>query len=172
MQRGLVALGALAVVLALGGVICTPLADTGPASEALLVGSLEFGPSAADGTLRSSNQAAGQVLESTQLDRSDAVANRHQIVYTLGGRRPGDRLVGLSSDSKFWSTAQDVKLDLQYPQAGVGAVVTYVEVTVDQSSQAGTGYVVAGGIGQRFVRLVIEAYGTQHFTYTAAIYGV
>ncbi|XP_052873322.1 uncharacterized protein LOC128278628 [Anopheles cruzii] len=164
MQRTLFALGAL-VALVFGGAICTPLADP-PAPT--LQGSLAFGPARSSIPAPAAGQP--QLLESTQLDRSDA--NRQQIVYTLGGRRPGDRLVGLSSDSKFWSTAQDVKLDLSYPQAGVGAVVTYVEVTVDQSSQVGTGYVVAGGIGQRFIRLVIEAYGTQHFKYTAAIYGV
>ncbi|EAT33832.1 AAEL013895-PA [Aedes aegypti] len=95
-----------------------------------------------------------------------------QLVYTLGQRVVGDRLVSTKSDSKQWPTLQDVTLSLAYPQSGVGAVVTYVQVIVKQSSNLGKGYVVSGGIGQRFIHLNIEAYSTNYFTYTVQIFGL
>ncbi|XP_052900763.1 uncharacterized protein LOC128307082 [Anopheles moucheti] len=98
-------------------------------------------------------------------------STRQVITYTIGQHSSGERLVGMASNQQSWTTPQDVKLELQYPTAGVGAVVTYVEVVVNQSSSAGRGYIVSGGVGQRNVRLVIEAYDTFFFNYNAAIYG-
>ncbi|XP_055601393.1 uncharacterized protein LOC129750164 [Uranotaenia lowii] len=95
-----------------------------------------------------------------------------QLVYTVGKRQVGDRLVATTADSKTYSTLQDVTLNLAYPQSGLGAIVTFAQVVVNQSSNIGKGYVVAGGIGQRFIHLVIEAHSTQYFTYNAQIYGV
>ncbi|XP_001664091.2 uncharacterized protein LOC5578882 [Aedes aegypti] len=100
-----------------------------------------------------------------------ARSTRQQIVYTLGNRLSGDRLVGTSQDGTSWSSLQDVTLNLRYPQAGSGAVVSYVQVVVNQSSNQGRGYVVSGGIGQRYIQLVIEAYSTSYFQYNAQIYG-
>ncbi|KXJ84397.1 hypothetical protein RP20_CCG009866 [Aedes albopictus] len=97
--------------------------------------------------------------------------NRQQIVYTLGNRLSGDRLVATSQDGASWATLQDVTLNLRYPQAGTGAVVSYVQVVVNQSSNQGRGYVVSGGVGQRYIQLVIEAYSTSYFQYNAQIYG-
>jgi len=62
-------------------------------------------------------------------------------------------------------------LTLQYPTSGTGAVLTFIRVTVDQSTNIGQGYVVAGGIGQRAIIIVIEAYSTTYFNYVAEIYG-
>ncbi|EAT33840.1 AAEL013885-PA [Aedes aegypti] len=100
-----------------------------------------------------------------------ARSTRQQIVYTLGNRLSGDRLVGTSQDGTSWSSLQDVTLNLRYPQAGSGAVVSYVQVVVNQSSNQGRGYVVSGGIGQRYIQLVIEVYSTSYFQYNAQIYG-
>lgn len=98
-------------------------------------------------------------------------STRQVITYTVGSHAAGERLVGMASNQQSWSTLQDVKLELQYPTAGVGAVVTYVEVVVNQSSSTGRGYIVSGGVGQRNIRLIIEAYNTLFFNYNAAIYG-
>lgn len=76
-----------------------------------------------------------------------------------------------SQDGASWATLQDVTLNLRYPQAGTGAVVSYVQVVVNQSSNQGRGYVVSGGVGQRYIQLVIEAYSTSYFQYNAQIYG-
>lgn len=62
-------------------------------------------------------------------------------------------------------------MNLSYPASGVGAVITYVQVIVNQSSNSGKGYVIAGGIGQRFIHLVIEAHSTSYFSYNSQIYG-
>lgn len=96
---------------------------------------------------------------------------RQQIVYTLGNRVSGDRLVATSQDGQSWATLQDVTLNLRYPQAGTGAVVSYVQVVVNQSSNQGRGYVVSGGVGQRYVQLAVEAYRTSYFNYNAQVYG-
>ncbi|XP_055612447.1 uncharacterized protein LOC129758900 [Uranotaenia lowii] len=96
---------------------------------------------------------------------------RQQITYAIGNRQSGDRLVSVNQDSASWPTLQDVKLTLSYPVSGVGAVVTYVEIVVQQSSNIGRGYVVAGGIGQRFIQVIIEANATSYFSYSAQIFG-
>ncbi|XP_055617469.1 uncharacterized protein LOC129762895 [Toxorhynchites rutilus septentrionalis] len=96
---------------------------------------------------------------------------RLQIVYTLGNRVSGDRLVASGQDGQSWSSLQDVSLNLRYPQSGTGSVVSFVQVVVNQSSNQGRGYVAAGGIGQRYIQLVIEALNTSFFNYSAQIYG-
>lgn len=44
----------------------------------------------------------------------------------------GDGLVASDSNQASWGTAQDVKTALNYPKSGVGAVVTYVQIDVEQ----------------------------------------
>lgn len=44
----------------------------------------------------------------------------------------GDRMVATSSGKKNCPTPQDVKLTIAYPNTGLGAVVSYVEVAVAQ----------------------------------------
>lgn len=43
-------------------------------------------------------------------------------------------MVATATASQQWSTVQDVTLTLTYPRTGTGAVVSYVEVLVDQVS--------------------------------------
>lgn len=43
-----------------------------------------------------------------------------------------DKLVASGSQNNSWPTPHDVAVQLQYPQQGAGATVTYVEVQVDQ----------------------------------------
>lgn len=76
-----------------------------------------------------------------------------------------------SGDSQLFGPPQDVQLVLTYPQSGVGAIISYVEITCDQSSNLGDAYVVDGGIGQRSITIVVEALHTTFFTYVAQIYG-
>uniref|UniRef100_A0A182Q704 Uncharacterized protein n=1 Tax=Anopheles farauti TaxID=69004 RepID=A0A182Q704_9DIPT len=160
---------ALCLSVVLSGIVCTPVEKDGALGSAVHV-TIEAVPD-----LAAFQRAHPELTIEPLMSRSETSPNdsssRQQIVYTVGAHTSGERLVGLSSDSASWATSQDVRLDLQYPTAGVGAVVTYVEVVVNQSSSQGKGYIVSGGIGQRFIRLVIEAYSTTYFTYTAAIYG-
>lgn len=95
------------------------------------------------------------------------------IRYTLGNRVTGDRLVGVAKHSTNWSTPHNAQLTLNYPAPGTpGAVVTHVNVVVNQTSNQGRGYVVSGGVGQRSIGIVIEALNTLRFEYSAEIYGV
>uniref|UniRef100_A0A336LBT0 CSON006441 protein n=1 Tax=Culicoides sonorensis TaxID=179676 RepID=A0A336LBT0_CULSO len=115
-------------------------------------------------------RAAHPDLELTELVRSEKQP-RNSIRYTLGARVVGDTLVATKSDFASYGTAQNVKLTLTYPTSGTGAVVTHVLVDVQQSSNVGKGYVTGGGIGQRYIQIVIEAQSTTYFGYSAYIYG-
>lgn len=75
------------------------------------------------------------------------------------------------AQSQQWSQTRDVNTNLHYPLNGVGAVITYLEVTCDQSSFLGQAFIVSGGIGQRQIAIVIEARQTLYFSYRAAIFG-
>lgn len=44
----------------------------------------------------------------------------------------GDRLVASNSQSQQWGSVQDVTLTLTYPRYGSGAIVSYVNISVDQ----------------------------------------
>lgn len=80
-------------------------------------------------------------------------------------------MVAETSASQQWSTLQDVTTTVFYPKTGTGAIITYVQINVDQSSNYGRAYVVAGGIGQRAVKIIIEAQRTLSFRHVSTIYG-
>lgn len=44
----------------------------------------------------------------------------------------GDRLLAQDQAQQQWSTPQNVNKNLYYPQHGIGAVITYLEISVDQ----------------------------------------
>lgn len=44
----------------------------------------------------------------------------------------GDRIVASNSVSQQWTSAQNVSQTLSYPRAGVGSVITYVEVIIEK----------------------------------------
>lgn len=115
-------------------------------------------------------KAAHPDVQLIELVRAENQA-RASIRYTLGARVAGDTLVAKKSDFASYATPQNVKLTLTYPTSGTGAVVTHVLVDVQQSSTLGRGYVTGGGIGQRYIQIVIEAQATTYFGYSAYIYG-
>ncbi|XP_030379148.1 uncharacterized protein LOC115627565 [Scaptodrosophila lebanonensis] len=98
-------------------------------------------------------------------------AGTQTVRYVLGTRVSGDRLVAQGADVYAYPARKDVSLQLTYPEAGVGAIVTYVEVICTQDSSDGNAFVVAGGIGQRFISIVLEASQTENFSYQAQYYG-
>ncbi|XP_058443114.1 uncharacterized protein LOC131425321 [Malaya genurostris] len=93
-------------------------------------------------------------------------------VYYLGTRIAGDNLVAVDGYNMTWPSPHDVVLKLTYPRSGVGAVVTYVQITVVQSTNVGKAVLVAGGIGQRFFQINVEAYSTYLFNYSLQVYGL
>lgn len=46
----------------------------------------------------------------------------------------GDRLVATANGGNQWPSPQDVKLTLTYPRSGVGNVVTFIQILVEQVS--------------------------------------
>ncbi|XP_037048142.1 uncharacterized protein LOC119082671 [Bradysia coprophila] len=94
------------------------------------------------------------------------------MLYTLGARIAGDNLVGHSAKNQTWPTQQHVSVTLNYPTSGVGKQITFVRIQMDQSSNLGQAYVVRGGLHQRSIAIVVEAFTTYYLNYDAQIYGV
>nr|AYV99547.1 venom polypeptide [Dolopus genitalis] len=94
-----------------------------------------------------------------------------QINYQLGKRIPGDQLVAEKADKQSFPAPEDIQIVLRYPTKGEGATVSHVNIVVDQSSSVGDGYVIEGGISQKFIGILVEANNTMHFTFSASIYG-
>lgn len=46
--------------------------------------------------------------------------------------KKGDRVVATAAGNQTYGSAQNVQLTLTYPKSGVGNVLTYVQVTVQQ----------------------------------------
>jgi Transcription activator MBF2 len=96
----------------------------------------------------------------------------NQIWYTLGSRQSGDGLVGINNGWAQYPSKQNLELTITYPINGSGAIVTYLQVLISQDNgTTGRGYVVYGGIGYRYIKLVVEAWSTSYLRYDYAIYG-
>ncbi|XP_017871843.1 PREDICTED: uncharacterized protein LOC108619664 isoform X1 [Drosophila arizonae] len=93
------------------------------------------------------------------------------VRYTLGYRLSGDRLVAQGADVFHYQARKDVSLQITYPESGAGSIVTFVELICTQDNNEGNAYVVAGGIGQRFISIVLEAKQTNDFAYQAQYFG-
>jgi hypothetical protein len=95
-----------------------------------------------------------------------------QNIYTLGARQPGDFLSAAGGDWVQYGVPQNLELKLSYPGSGAGAILTYVQVTINQDNYtSGRGYVVAGGIGQRYAEVIIEAWNTAYLRWDYLFYG-
>lgn len=78
------------------------------------------------------------------------------------------------SDLMFFDDAVNAKLVVMYPQAsqaGLGKIVTYVSISIDQSSPLGDAWVSEGGIGQRNIEIYIVGYNTYFWKWDVSIYG-
>nr|XP_013099426.1 unnamed protein product [Stomoxys calcitrans] len=110
-------------------------------------------------------------LHLTRLMKKERQSTLQTVKYTLGGRVSGDRLVAQYGDTTFYPVKKDVTTQVTYPATGTGSVVTAVEIHCLQDENNGNAYVVAGGLGQRFISIVLEAVQTERFTYNIHVYG-
>jgi hypothetical protein len=100
-------------------------------------------------------------------------ARLNQNWYTLGARSSGDRLVAINNGWAQYPSKQNVELSIWYPTSGVGAILTYVQILMTQDTGTyGRGYVTAGGIGQRFIQIVVEAWNTAYVRYDYSLFGI
>jgi len=100
-------------------------------------------------------------------------SSSHRVLTFLSGILSGDTLVFQTADTLEFPRAQDVSVQLNYPEKSgdSGAALSYVELICTQDAYDGNAYVVAGGIGQRFISIVLEAKNTKNFSYQALYYG-
>lgn len=61
-------------------------------------------------------------------------ARYNQNWYSLGSRVNGDRLIASDSGSAVYPAKQNLELTIWYPTAGVGAILSYVQVLVTQDN--------------------------------------
>lgn len=95
-----------------------------------------------------------------------------QITYTLGSRVYGDQLVASDASWASYPNKQNIQLTIWYPVNGYGALISHVQVVVTQDTgTTGRGYIVSGGINQRNIQVVVEAWNTAYIDYIYRIYG-
>lgn len=95
-----------------------------------------------------------------------------QNIYTLGSRLSGDYLVASNFGSVQYPIKQNLELNIRYPANGIGAIVTSVQITINQDDYTnGRGYVINGGLGQRYIEVLIESWNTSILQYNYWIYG-
>ncbi|KAG4075883.1 hypothetical protein HA402_003709 [Bradysia odoriphaga] len=83
-----------------------------------------------------------ELIDYTQDDQFVEMVQHSEVhgimMYTLGKRVRGDKLVASSAKNQTWSQYQDIKSNMTYPANGViGRNLTYVEIQVNQIT-AGT----------------------------------
>lgn len=80
-------------------------------------------------------------------------------------------MYGIASDLMWFEGAANTRLKVWYPKSGTGKIVTYVYITLEQSTPLSDAYVTEGGIGQRKIELYVLAYATNFWKYDVSIYG-
>ncbi|XP_037026520.1 uncharacterized protein LOC119067559 [Bradysia coprophila] len=118
-----------------------------------------------------------ELIDYTQDDQFVEMVQHSEVhgvmMYTLGKRVRGDKLVASSAKNQTWAQYQDIKSNMTYPANGVvGRNLTYVEIQVNQTSNLGQAYVVRGGVNQRFITIIVEAYRTMYFNFKTSFYGL
>lgn len=109
----------------------------------------------------------------TKFDTPRKGRDKHTKHYVKGERVPGDRLVLYETDSFSFESLQSVAVPVIYPiDSDYGAVVSYVNVSVNQTSELGDAFFVYGGIGEREIGFIISAVDTNKLSYIVEIYGV
>ncbi|ALC49997.1 CG15043, partial [Drosophila busckii] len=94
------------------------------------------------------------------------------LVNKNGFLLSGAKLVARSVEYFNHLSPQDISVQINYPESGIGSNVTYVEILCTQNNNEGGAYLVAGGIGERLVSVIIEAKHTQNFNYQAKYHGL
>lgn len=84
----------------------------------------------------------------------------------------GDFLVSYTYNIQQWPMPKDVQIMLTYPPTGLGARLTHVSIHMEQDTDQGNAYVVAGDRFERMIVISLEAYDVQHVSYIANFYGV
>ncbi|KAH8367828.1 hypothetical protein KR084_003291 [Drosophila pseudotakahashii] len=110
---------------------------------------------------------------SSESHTKHTLCHNHRLLTFSSGILSGDTLVFQTADTFEFPRNQDVSVQLRYPEKeeASGAALSYVELLCTQDDYDGTAYVVAGGIGQRYISIVLEAKNTKNFSYQALYYG-
>ncbi|KAH8314795.1 hypothetical protein KR074_011213, partial [Drosophila pseudoananassae] len=98
--------------------------------------------------------------------------SKGNVVFTSGGRTPGDRVIVNHYDSESFPSAVDTEVLMNYPSGtSTGITLTCIEVYVEMSADDAGGYITAGGIGTTNVEVLLTSNKTRNFVYETYIYG-
>ncbi|XP_055921130.1 uncharacterized protein LOC129952537 [Eupeodes corollae] len=93
--------------------------------------------------------------------------------YTFGTRDYSkDKIVSQGSGWQSFSMPKNIQLRLDYPSRGNGALVTFVEIDVQQSSKNGRAYILSGGTNKREIEIMVEGKATSYLKYSYKVYGI
>ncbi|XP_055390199.1 uncharacterized protein LOC129619132 [Condylostylus longicornis] len=95
---------------------------------------------------------------------------RSTEIYKFGRRTSNDSLIIKATDSFQYDDVINVILNICYPKSGIGSIVKYVYIEVDQLS-FGNATIISGGIGERSICISIFAKTTYYLNYRASFYG-
>lgn len=85
---------------------------------------------------------------------------------------PGDRAAHVSSNRFRYARPQTVVANITYPPTDCkGVNLSYVDLFIHQTNNLSKAFVTQGGIGQRFINIVVEAYYITDFSYKAEFFG-
>lgn len=95
------------------------------------------------------------------------IYNNIHVIFNISG----DKIVAHTVNNLNFGDFQDVEQNIWYPASGIGDVVSYVEIWVNQNSKLGNAFLTKGGIGQRQISVKIEAKHTTFLYYRVVTYG-
>lgn len=111
-------------------------------------------------------------LDPPHLDLTIYKKSEHLFRYTLGNPNPFDQRLAEINNTYNFKNPDEFQLTLNYPEYGVGGLLTYVEIIVGQDNTIGQAYTIDGGLGQRFVKINVDSKVSTRFYYRATFYGL
>lgn len=99
------------------------------------------------------------------------IVNLQEHKWYIGGKRiRGDSFKYELNDENTFPDFRDFIIEISFPEQHE-FYITQVMVFAQQSSTIGKAYIVDGGIGYTFMRLIIEARRTKYLNFSLHIYG-
>ncbi|KAM7347427.1 uncharacterized protein ACRADG_006985 [Cochliomyia hominivorax] len=102
-----------------------------------------------------------------------AVHAKGNIIFTIGERIDGDRLLVTYIEQDAYNLLTDIEVSIWYPAEGHdGQIISRIEIVTDLStSDAETYFVNGGGIGDTYCEILMAANRTFNFGYQILIFG-
>ncbi|XP_058974883.1 uncharacterized protein LOC131800981 [Musca domestica] len=108
-------------------------------------------------------------LEELKVQQNDVGDTEYTFRCTVGQKKTV-RVGCTGKDRSYWPTPHDVNLTLRCPPNGGGPSLAFVEVIFTVTTRNVNCVVAAGGIGQNYIQIRLDVYGTKTLDYIAEFY--